>query len=261
MHGTLTTKVFEGGDVTALPGERAVTAVISSTAVDRDGEVLVAQGCNSKDFEANPLCYLNHDYWTLPVGKWVALKRHPDRLTAKLVFAERPPTHPADQEWPPDTLFSLYQQGVIRGFSVGFECKESRPATYRDIEKYGEGCRRVISKWTLFEVSCAPLPCNQEALAVAVSKGLLTQSTAKKWLTVDAKVPAQKPIVMTLPKPVAVAVAATPVKRIVHCLINTGPGHEARTAEMVNSTRQMMATVAKATRDHIAKMRGQLYAD
>ncbi len=40
------------------------------------------------------------------------------------------------------------------------------------IEKFGAGCRRVVSKWNLLEISVAPLPCNQEALATAVSKGL-----------------------------------------------------------------------------------------
>lgn len=167
-------------DITVSAGERAVSAYISTTAVDRDGDVMVPQGCNSKDFQANPVVYFNHNYYyELPVGRCAAISREDDGITAKTIFAERPKSLPADEEWVPDTLFEMFQQDVIKGFSVGFEIIEARPASTRDIEKYGEGCRRVISKWRLYEYSVAPMPCNQEALAMAVSKGIVGPKMAK----------------------------------------------------------------------------------
>ena len=86
-------------DVSVNEGERAVTAKISTIAVDRDGEVLIPRGCDVKDFEKNPIVYLAHDYFTLPVGKCVAIKRTDDEIIAKTVFASRPPDHPAGEEW------------------------------------------------------------------------------------------------------------------------------------------------------------------
>lgn len=180
------TKAFSA-DVSVSDGERAVTARISSAAVDRDGEVLIPQGMNAKDFEKNPIVFLAHNYYGLPVGKVASLKRDDSGWTAKVVFAARPDTHPTGEEWVPDTLFSLFQQGILKGFSVGFTVKESRPATDKDLATFGAGCRRVISKWTLLELSVAPLPCNQDAVALAVSKGTLSPETAKGVWGVEAK--------------------------------------------------------------------------
>lgn len=171
-------KAFSG-DVSIEAGERAVVATISTAVVDRDGEVLIPQGCNSRDFEKSPSVFLGHDYYTLPVGKCAAIRRTPEAIVAKTVFAARPADFPAGQEWLPDTIFSLFQQGVLKGFSVGFLPVESRPASERDKTKFGEGCRRVYSKWNLLEYSVAPIPANPEAVAVAVSKGFCRASTAK----------------------------------------------------------------------------------
>lgn len=167
-------------DVSVVDGERAVMAKISTIAVDRDGEVLIPQGCNTKDYEKNPIVTWMHDYYSLPVGKIAAIKRDAESVSAKIVFASRPENHPADEEWFPDVVFSMYQQKVLSAFSVGFDPIESRPSTDRDLEKFGAGCRRVTNKWSLLEVGCVTIPCNQEAVATAVSKGFIRETTAEK---------------------------------------------------------------------------------
>jgi uncharacterized protein len=182
------TKAFPT-EMKLVEGERALIATISTSAVDRDGEVVVAMGCNAKDFERNPVICLSHDYYTLPVGKCVSLKREEDVVTAKIVFADRPADFPADEEWVPSTLFSLYQQGVLNAFSIGFMPIESRAPSKKDIERYGEECRRVHSKWSLLEVSVVPIPANQEAVALAVSKGLMSSKMARDVWQVEAKEP------------------------------------------------------------------------
>jgi HK97 family phage prohead protease len=173
-------------DVTVNEGERAVTAKISTSAVDRDGEVLIPMGMNSKDFEKNPIVFLNHDYYTLPIGKVVALKRDETTVTAKVVFAARPAGHPEGEEWPPDTILHLFQEGVLKGFSVGFMPLESRPATQKDMDKFGGECSRVFNKWALLELSVAPLPANQEAVALAVSKGFSAETAEKLFGKMEA---------------------------------------------------------------------------
>jgi hypothetical protein len=174
-------------DISVVEGERAVAAIISTDAVDRDGEVLIPQGMNAKDYQLNPVGFFNHAWAEyggeakdkLPVGQCVAIAKAADSISFKFIFAERPATYPQDQEWLPDTLLSLYQQGVMRAFSVGFMPVETRAATDKDLMTFGADCRRVVSKWKLFEVSCVPLPCNQEAVALAVSKKLITRDGAK----------------------------------------------------------------------------------
>lgn len=219
IHKTFST------NVKAENGERAVTAIISTAAVDRDGEVLIPQGCNAKDYEKNPIvCYAHDSYWLLPVGKCLALKRDEDSLTAKIQFAERPETLPIDQEWEPDTILAMFQQGILNAFSVGFMPIEVREATSRDITKFGDGCRRVYSKWSLLEISVVSLPANQEAVALAVSKGLLTQESADKMfkkiaepkaeeITPEPK--AEEPVVKYIRRALIDEDAPAPVKRLV----------------------------------------------
>lgn len=194
-NATIETAVVKAmsADISVNDGERSVTAKISTIAVDRDGEVLMPSGLNSKEFEKNPVVFFGHNYYTLPVGKCVAIKRTDDAIIAKTVFADRPENHPADQEWLPDTLLSLYKQGVLKGFSVGFSPIESRPASDKDVEKFGAGVRRIFSKWKLLEYSVAPLPANQEAVATAVAKGWIPQKTADAIFTGEVLPEAPKP--------------------------------------------------------------------
>lgn len=179
MNLTKHTKAFSA-DIKIEDGERAVVAKINTRALDRDGEVLIPMGCNTKDYEKNPVVFFGHDYWQLPIGKCAAIKRTDDALIAKTIFAERPADFPAGEEWLPDTIFSLFKQGVLRAFSVGAEYVEARQPSKKDVEEYGEECRCVVSKWKLFEYSAVSIPANQEAIVTAVAKGWVGAATAKK---------------------------------------------------------------------------------
>jgi len=169
---TLTQKIFDT-ELKAEPGERTVVAQISTTAVDRDGDVMLPSGVDMTDFKRNPVVLFGHDAGRIPIGKAEGMRRHRNALEAKVRFADRPDSLPESQEWPPDTVFSLFQQGVLRAFSVGFTIDNSREADQKDAELFGEGVRRVITNWKLLEFSVVPIPANQDALAVAVSKGIL----------------------------------------------------------------------------------------
>lgn len=158
--------------------DRSVVASISSISVDRDGDVLIPQGCDASDFLKSPTVFFNHDY-NLPVGKCTAIKRSDKYLEATTIFAKRPENHHGD--WLPDTLLSLFQQGVIHGFSVGFTPIEGRKPTVKDKQLFGNNVSHVYSKWKLMEYSVAPLPANQDALALAVSKGLISADSLQAY--------------------------------------------------------------------------------
>lgn len=200
--------------------DRSVIASISSISVDRDGDVLIPQGCDATDFLKSPTVFFNHDY-NLPVGKCTAIKRSPDHLEATTIFAQKPENHSGD--WLPDTLLSLFQQGVIHGFSVGFAPLEGRKPTAKDKQLFGDQVNHVYSKWKLLEYSVAPLPANQDALALAVSKGLVS---------VDAIEPYWPDLKITQNKTMIVVPALPITKRI-----------------------------SKITQRHVARLRGQLYLD
>mgnify|MGYP006399886567 FL=1 len=154
---------------------RTVVARISTTSIDRDGEVLLPSGIDLKDFRKNPVVLLNHDQGGLPVGRALSVKRQSDGIIAEVQFAERPTGHPSSVEWIPDTIFNLFQQGILKAFSVGFIPLEMREPTDRDFKKFGDDVRNVISKWSLLEFSVVNVPSNQDSLVMQVAKN-------HKWL-------------------------------------------------------------------------------
>lgn len=164
-------------DLSVADGDRCVTASISTIQVDRDGEVLIPQGCDATEFQRSPTVFYNHDYG-LPIGRCESIRRTDNHVEAKTRFAKRPDGH--EGEWLADTVFALIQQGVVNGFSVGFIPVEGRHPSKSDRTKMGPKVRYVYSKWKLLEYSVAPLPCNQDALVMAVSKGVVSPHTAKQ---------------------------------------------------------------------------------
>lgn len=170
------TKTFET-EIKALhaeEGERSIIARISTIAPDRDGDVLLPSGIDTTNFEKNPVVLLQHGFVDsgLPVAKALEITKSHKFITAKITFAERPESLPEGVEWIPDTLLSLFQQKVLRAFSVGFLPIERRAADQKDIDRFGDSVEQVITHWELLEFSIVSVPANQEALATAVSKGI-----------------------------------------------------------------------------------------
>lgn len=233
---SVTHKALEAS-LSVAPGERAFIARITSSVIDRDGEVVLPLGMNSVDFEKNPVVFLGHDYKTMPIGRVTSIDRGATEIKAKVVIAERPKDHQG--EWIPDTVLSLIQQGIIRGVSIGFIPTEARNPTTKDKELFGENCRRVISKWRLLELSVAPLPANQDALILAVSKGIISQAAVDKIAGKD------QALAMT---PAAVSDAVTPptVRRVVVVFMDPRPVRKS-------------VPISERVADAVAKARGRLF--
>jgi len=166
-------------------------ATITTDSVDRDGEVVVPAGMNSKEYEANPVLLYEHDV-KQPIGKMLKMRRNERNIEAEFALAPRPETHVG--EWFPDTVAALMDFGALNTMSIGFLGLEARPASKSDSEKYGSGVRRVYGKWKLLEVSVVSIPANQDAIITAVRKGLCSPAVAKRFgVTVpDAPAPIRR---------------------------------------------------------------------
>jgi HK97 family phage prohead protease len=161
-------------------GPRGFSSVVSTAAVDRDGEVLIPQGCNAAEYERNPVLLWMHDL-AQPIGRCVGIRRSERSLEADFDFAARPDAY--EGEWFPDYCRGLVEAGACNAVSVGATVMPGgiRQATQRDKEQFGEDCLRVISKWRLHEISLVSVPANQDALIMAVRKGLVTAGAAVKF--------------------------------------------------------------------------------
>ena len=202
-------------------------ATITTDSVDRDGEVVVPSGMNSRDYERNPVLLYEHDVKS-PIGKMLGMKRGERSIEAEFALAPRPDNHVG--EWFPDTVASLMDFGALNTMSIGFLGMEARPASKADTEKYGQGVRRVYGKWKLLEVSVVSVPANQDAIVTAVRKGLVTSD-------------AVKPFGITVPE----SAIAPQVKRTYRVSVGVPQIGQADRVRIV--------------RDEIARARGSIYAD
>lgn len=139
--------------------------VITSLAVDRDGEVVVPKGMHAENFKQNPVVLFAHNYRDLPIGKNVSLE-----VTDKEVIAE---TQFADTELGRE-LFQLYKNGFMNAWSIGF-----RPIKVSDKKILPNQKGATYEEWELLEYSAVPVPSNPQALTVARSKGLNVDAVEK----------------------------------------------------------------------------------
>jgi HK97 family phage prohead protease len=177
---------------------KGFTAVITAETLDRDGEVLIPSGMNSREFEQNPVLFWNHEY-DKPVGKSLGLKRRERDIVGDFVFAKRPDGYSG--EFFPEIAAALVGQGIVSAVSVGYVPEEGgvRPANTVDRKKYGDTVRTVFSRWKLLEVSLAPLQANPEALITAVKKGVMSPTAARKFFGVEA--PRRTVVTIEVPAP------------------------------------------------------------
>src|SRR3954447_7082388 len=92
---------------------RTVTAVVSTAAPDRAGDVIVPAGLrNADEFLRNPVVLWAHQRSLPPIGTCERLTIEPDRVIAEAKFSAPSPFA--------QDVFNLYAEGVLRGWSIGF---------------------------------------------------------------------------------------------------------------------------------------------
>lgn len=133
------------------------TFVLSNQAVDRDGDIILADGWDLRNFKANPIALWQHDH-RAPVGRWENLRIDGDRLLADLQLASTNLAKMAKQ---------LIADGVLRAVSVGFRPQEVEP---RDEDAPHKGF--LIKSAELLEASLVSVGSNPEALLLAKNLGI-----------------------------------------------------------------------------------------
>lgn len=140
--------------------KRQMKFVISTAAVDRDGDTINPKGWDTEHYMRNATVLWAHDYSQLPVAKTVHLETTCDGLAAIAEFPEKG-IYPFA-----DIVYDMLKGGFLNATSVGFHPIESMPAKGRD-----RGFD--YSKQSLVEWSIVPVPSNPEALA---QRGLSPES-------------------------------------------------------------------------------------
>lgn len=131
---------------------RKMGFIISTAAIDRDGDTIDPKGWDLTHYKRNPVVLWAHDYTQLPVGKALNIEATKDGLKADVEFPP-PGTYPFA-----DTVHDMLKAGFLNATSVGFAPVEHAQAKTRE-RGYD------FSKQELLEFSIVPVPSNPEALA------------------------------------------------------------------------------------------------
>jgi phage head maturation protease len=193
-------------DPTAL----RVRSVITTADADRAGDVIVPTGVrNVEEFLMNPVVLWAHNRVAVPpIGVCEWLDVQPTRIVAQTRFARGVPFA--------EDVFRLYEQGILRGWSIGFVPRRA----YRHgitvpgpmVAKSAPSGLRV-EEWDLLEYSAVPIPENPGALTVALQKGLVSDPDLREWL---GRVPDDRGGKWWRVRPAADVLAALAADDVVH---------------------------------------------
>lgn len=154
------------------PGERTDVSVITTDAIDRDGEVVLPGGIDWSGY--NRIVTFAHRYDELPAGSNWWIRSKGNGLVAKTHYPNKPADW-GDAPWLPSAILHLMQQPVptCTGKSIGFMPLSIRAATPSEKAMRPElDGVPIIDKAAGIEYAVAPVPCNSDAEMQAVSKGI-----------------------------------------------------------------------------------------
>jgi phage head maturation protease len=151
---------------------RTLRSVITTADPDRAGDVVLPRGLrNAAEYLRNPVVLWAHNRALPPIGTCTRLIIEEMRIVAETRFARGVAFA--------EELFALYEQGVLRGWSIGFV---PRRAKLRPGVAAGERRGLLVEEWDLLEYSAVPVPENPGALTLAVNKGLVRDPLLRTWL-------------------------------------------------------------------------------
>ena len=145
--------------------ERTVRFKISSEVVDRDGDILIAKGCDFENFKKNPQFLGFHNQHDYPLGipkNWGIEGKsvYCDVYFPTIQELSSNPAEASEKAKLVDFTYHCYKTGMLNAVSVGFIAK--------DVVPNKETGGFIIKDWELLEFSAVAVPANQDAIAQAV---------------------------------------------------------------------------------------------
>lgn len=143
--------------------KRTLDATISTNQVDRDGEIVEPSAFKDRidTFMDNPVFLWMHNPEKV-VGNVTDVDIKKDRIDAKLQWREEGRSELSDE------IFSLYEDGTLKTFSIGFRVFKMEFSEKED----GSPEPPKITDAELYEVSAVSIPANPGAVAKILKHGI-----------------------------------------------------------------------------------------
>jgi HK97 family phage prohead protease len=147
--------------------------VLSTEDLNSYGFWVVTSGIALERFKKNPVVTLNHDSWSMSVGKINDIRIEYGQLVGEVEFDEM------DEKG--KELKRKYEKGYMNGFSIGI-----RPLTWsEDTEYIKEGQTRATAvKSELMEIAAATVPSNSNAVRLYDENGTIVNLSANSLGTI-----------------------------------------------------------------------------
>lgn len=155
---------------------RTMRFVVSTAAVDRDGDTVAVGGWQTANYEANPVVLWGHDQHSLPIGRCIRLENDGSRLLAVVEFV--PADMPVVGEMA-EAVYRMCRDGYLCATSVGFKPIDAELSTDRELGV-------DFSSQELLEISIVSVPSNPEALLTPDSIAVEQFRAAPEATTKDA---------------------------------------------------------------------------
>jgi hypothetical protein len=170
-------KKISSAPVTQAPGEnpRVLRFIASSENVDRDGDIIRADGWDLTPFSKNPVFLWSHDPTVPPVGKVVNsfVDKANKNLVCDVQFGSiselSPGGQPSEHAKFVDTIYNLYKNAYLSAVSVGFQPTKMVPVDDGDVDTPDWMKGHDIKSACLYELSAVAIPANPDALVMARS--------------------------------------------------------------------------------------------
>lgn len=159
-------------------GDRSVLFTISKEVVDRDGDILRANGVDFTNYMKNPVFLSFHNSREYPLGKVTKFWVEGDSVKAIVYFPtieelSSNPEQASEKAKLVDFTYHCYKTGMLNAVSVGFI-----PLEWTETKEGFD-----VTKWELLEFSAVAVPANQDAIAQAVKS--FGNEFAKDFLSVE----------------------------------------------------------------------------
>lgn len=131
------------------------TFTLHDESVNTYGFRMLTSGSNLEEFKKNPVMLLNHDDWSMPIGRWEDIRIEGGRILADAVFDEDDPRAAE--------VMRKVDEDFIRMASIGAWPPEETSDAY-DLMLPGQ-TGPTVTRWTVREASIVTIGANHNALA------------------------------------------------------------------------------------------------
>jgi hypothetical protein len=144
-----------------LPESLDVNFIICDNTLNRKGWRLLVEGIDMEGFSKNPVCIIQHNTWSIPVGKWKNLRVEQGQFLGTVEFDRN------DEE--AVKLYWKYIDGYMNAVSLHIIPIEESDAPEYLVkgQRYG-----TITKSELLEVSLVTIPGQKNAVRLSTPEGL-----------------------------------------------------------------------------------------